>query len=64
VKQVQVLSMNLELPNGVKAKSEERKVKELSDFVVPGSSSNSGLQPATGHGPTRHAVKYGLARRG
>jgi hypothetical protein len=38
VKQVQVLSMNLELPNGVKAKSEERKVKELSDFVVPGSS--------------------------
>jgi hypothetical protein len=44
VKQVQVLSMNLELPNGVKAKSEERKVKELSDFVVPGSSSNSGLR--------------------
>jgi hypothetical protein len=40
VKQVQLLSMNLELPNGVKAKSEERKVKELSDFVVPGSSSN------------------------
>jgi hypothetical protein len=38
VKQVQVLSMNLELPNGVKSKSEERKVKELSDFVVPGSS--------------------------
>jgi hypothetical protein len=38
VKQVQILSMDLELPNGVKAKSEERKVKELSDFVVPGSS--------------------------
>jgi hypothetical protein len=64
VKQVQVLSMNLELPNDVKAKSEERKVKELSDFVVPGSSSNPGLQPAPGHGPTRHAVKYGLTRRG
>ena len=37
VKQVQVLSMNLELPDGVKTKSEERKIKELSDFVVPGS---------------------------
>ena len=35
VKQVQVLSLNLELPNGVKTKSEERKIKELSDFVVP-----------------------------
>ena len=35
VKQVQVLSMNFELPNGVKAKSEERKIKELSNFVVP-----------------------------
>jgi hypothetical protein len=40
VKQVQVLSMNFEMPNGVKAKSEERKIKELSDFVVPRSSSS------------------------
>jgi hypothetical protein len=40
VKQVQVLSMNLEFPNGVKVKSEERKIKELSDFLVPGASSN------------------------
>ena len=35
VKQVQVLSINLELPDGVKVKSEERKIKELSNFVVP-----------------------------
>jgi hypothetical protein len=37
VKQVQVLGINLELANGVKAKSEERKVKELSAFVMPSS---------------------------
>jgi hypothetical protein len=35
VKQVQVLSLNLELPNGVTTKTEERKIKELSNFVVP-----------------------------
>jgi hypothetical protein len=38
VRQVEVLSLNFELPNGVKTKSEERKVKELSNFVVPGAS--------------------------
>jgi hypothetical protein len=38
VKQVQVLSINFESPNGVKTKSEERKIKELSSFVVPGDS--------------------------
>jgi hypothetical protein len=37
VKQVQVLSMNLELANGVKVKAEEKKVKELSAFVMPSS---------------------------
>jgi hypothetical protein len=40
VKQVQVLNMTFELPNGVKTKSEERKIKELSAFVVRPPSSN------------------------
>jgi hypothetical protein len=40
VRQVEVISVNFELPNGVKTKSEERKIKELSAFVVPSPSSN------------------------
>ena len=39
-KQVQVLSMTFE-PNGVKIKSEERKVKELSALTMPGRLSNN-----------------------
>jgi hypothetical protein len=35
VKQVQVLNLNLELPNGVTTKTEERKIKELSAFIMP-----------------------------
>ena len=35
VKQVQVLKLNLELPNGVTTKTEERKIKELSAFIMP-----------------------------
>jgi hypothetical protein len=38
VKQVEIVTLNLEFLSGVKAKSEERKTKELSDFVVPGPS--------------------------
>jgi hypothetical protein len=38
VKQVQVLTMTFELPTGVKTKSKERKIKELSNFVVPAAS--------------------------
>jgi hypothetical protein len=41
VKQVQVLRMNFELPDGVTTKSEEREVKESSAFVMPGPSSNN-----------------------
>jgi hypothetical protein len=35
MKQVQVLNLNLELPNGVTTKTEERKIKELSAFIMP-----------------------------
>jgi hypothetical protein len=35
VKHVQVVDMTFELPNGAKTKSQERKIKELSAFVVP-----------------------------
>jgi hypothetical protein len=35
VKQVQVINMTFKLPNAAKTKSEERKIKELSNFVVP-----------------------------
>ena len=41
VRQVEVLSVNFELPNGVKTKSEERKIKELSAFIMPDPSSNN-----------------------
>ena len=39
VKQVQVLSMNFMLPNGVKTNIKERKIKELSAFIMPPRSS-------------------------
>jgi hypothetical protein len=41
VRQVQVLNMTFALPNGVKTKSEETKVKELSAFIMPNPSSNN-----------------------
>jgi hypothetical protein len=40
VKQVQVLTLSFELPNGLNAVSKETKVKELSKFAVPDSPSN------------------------
>ena len=63
VKQVQVLNLNLELPDGVTTKSEERKIKELSGFVMPPFRRRVlGLYPMPRNAPTT-ANKSGLQTR-